>query len=168
MTSSRTRSGRPSLTPKPPDYVFFTDRSIDSATFADPLIAAGFKVQRFPFKDNTPDEHWIAECAKRGWIGLSADRNITRTPHELDAVMESGAALFVLKTTTHTNHQILAENFLRTAGAIVAFLERHERPFIASVNRPNDKDWAAGKPGHVRMWRRHRDWLEHRRRRRPR
>ena len=164
MASSKTRSRRRSPTREPPDYVFFTDRSIDSATFADPLIAAGFTVQRFPFKHNTPDEEWIAHCARRGWIGLSADKNITRTPHEMAAVMETGAALFVLKTTTHTNHQILAENFLRTAGAIVEFFERHERPFIASVTRPNDKDWELGKPGHVRMWRSHEDWLEHRRR----
>lgn len=164
MASIKTRSRRRSRTPEPPDYVFFTDRSIDSATFADPLIAAGFTVQRFPFEHNTPDEEWIAHCARRGWIGLSADKNITRTPHEMAAVMESGAALFVLKTTTHTNHQILAENFLRTAGAIAEFFERHERPFIASVTRPNDKDWEQGKPGYVRMWRSHEDWLEHRRR----
>ena len=128
-------------------------------------MAAGFKVQRFPFKHNTPDERWIAECARRGWIGLSADKNITRTPQEMAAVMESGAALFVLKTTQHTNHRILAENFLRTAGAIIGFFERHERPFVASVTRPNEKDWDLGKPGHVRMWRSHADWLKGRRRR---
>lgn len=72
----------------------------------------------------------------------------------------------MLKTTTHTNHQILAENFLRTAESIIRFYERHPRPFIASVTRPNETDWRLGKPGHVRMWRAHRDWLDHRRRRR--
>jgi hypothetical protein len=156
------RSRPRSPTREPPDHVFFTDRSIDSATFADPLIAAGFKLERFPFRHDAPDEEWIAHCAKRGWIGLSADKKITRRPHEMEAVMESGAALFVLKTTIHTNHQILAENFLRTADAIVRFYQRHPTPFIASVTRPNEKDWQLGKPGTVRMWRTHRNWLDHR------
>lgn len=153
---------------EPRRYEYFTDRSIESDSFSLPLIAAGFTVHRFPFADTTEDQVWIAHCASKGWIGLSGDRKITSRPDELAAVMTSGAALFVLKMGRHTNHPLLAENFLRSAAKIVAFFEEHEAPYVAKVTRPNAKDWAAGKPGRVRIWRTYEDWREHRHRRRPR
>jgi len=162
MGSRSRRSEPPSLTRRLRNYIFFTDRSIDNATFADPIIAAGFTLHRFPFRQNTSDPKWIKHCAERGWIGVSADRKISKKPHEIDAVMMGGAALFVLRTGKHTNHQILSENFLRTASKIVEFFETHEAPYIASVTRPNAKDWEKGKPGGVRMWRSYEDWRSHR------
>lgn len=157
-----------SPTHSPLDYEFFTDRDTDSPTFVDPLVDAGFTIHRFyrHAGPETRDPEWIARCAGQGWIGLSCDRRIGRRPDEIAAVMEAGAALFILKQGRHTNHALLAENFLRTAERIVAFYEGHDPPFIASVTRPNQKDWDAGKPGRVRMWRAYDEWLARRNRNR--
>lgn len=169
MASKKRKSRRQSATPELPEHTFFTDRSIDSDTFAQPLIAAGFRLERFHLhlsRPDAPDGDWIRKCANRGWIGLCGDKRISSRPDEMADVMKSGAAVFILNVGKHTNHPLMAELFLRTAERIVWFWENRPRPFIAKVTRPNQQDWALGKAGRVRIWRTFEDWEANRHRRR--
>ncbi|MBI4459068.1 MAG: hypothetical protein HY648_03285, partial [Acidobacteria bacterium] len=45
-------------------------------------------------RDNEPDELWIRECAKRGWIILTKDRRIELQPRPRAAVLAFGAKVF--------------------------------------------------------------------------
>lgn len=156
---------------EPRNHTYFADRCIDSDTFVAPLLAEGFRVERFGQQDGLrptedSDELWIRLAADCGWIGLSCNWRIGQVPEEIDAVMESGLALFVMIFGRNSNHEILAQNFLRTANRIDRFLRRNSAPFIAKVSRPNEKEWNRGKPGSVRMFRDYGTWSANNHRRR--
>jgi len=48
------------------------------------------------FSGNTPDEVWIPEVAKRGWVLVTIDRNIKARPHERLALQQSKLTSFFL------------------------------------------------------------------------
>ncbi|HEU0300685.1 MAG TPA: hypothetical protein VFR37_14545 [Longimicrobium sp.] len=103
------------------------------------------------FASDAPDAEWLPAVASRGWIILSADQNILRTPLERDAVMNSGAALFILIGVDAPAAE-LAANFINTLPRITAFLDEHQPPFIAKVYRPNPRtDIGRGRPGTVEL-----------------
>jgi hypothetical protein len=62
------------------------------------LAAAGFDVVPHDrhFAVDTPDELWIAEVGRRGWVMLSQDYMILRRSAQRDAVMRAGARLDLL------------------------------------------------------------------------
>ncbi len=166
MGSRQKRSKRRSRTRERPDPVFFADRNLDSPSFVEPLLGAGIRVERFFAhftKDDTPDQEWARLCAGNGWLALTGDKDIASIPEEIDAVMIHGACLFILTFGHGTNHPLLAENLIRTAGRVLRFHRHNPAPFIAKVNRPNARDWEAGKPGTVRMFRSYESWTARRR-----
>jgi PIN like domain len=122
------------------ELVFFSDRDLGRA-FPATLVAAGIKVERHDahFAPDTPDEEWIAEIGRRGWIALSRDVRIRYSPLALSVLMESRAQLFVLvgKLTTAQ----AAETFLRWRNEVVAMALREERGFIAKIRRDGVHMW---------------------------
>lgn len=48
------------------------------------------------FQANTPDEEWLQEVGKQGWILLTRDERIRRRPNELQAFRDHGVIGFVL------------------------------------------------------------------------
>ncbi|HEX8244414.1 MAG TPA: DUF5615 family PIN-like protein [Longimicrobium sp.] len=48
------------------------------------------------FAPGTPDETWIRHAGERGWCIVSRDVNITRKPHELNALREFQVGAFFL------------------------------------------------------------------------
>ena len=57
--------------------VYFTDRDLGKR-FGEILKAGGLTVERHGdhFAPDTPDEAWLAEVGRRGWIVLTHDRRI--------------------------------------------------------------------------------------------
>ena len=127
--------------------VFFIDRALGAHIFPDALAAAGVHVERHRdhFAHNAPDEEWIPEVARRDWYALSNDGRIYRNPPEREAVMNSGLGFFIVRGGSDTS-AALAENFVSTYGKVLAFIERHDRPFIATISRAG-----GGKPGRVEL-----------------
>ena len=76
---------------------YFTDRDLGKR-FGEILKAGGLTIERHAdhFAPNTPDEDWLAEVGKRGWIALTHDRRIRYKPNERDAVMRHRVALLVI------------------------------------------------------------------------
>ncbi len=126
--------------------VFFLDRALGKYTFPDTLRDAGIRVERHcdHFVHDDPDTLWIARVAANGWYAVSQDRRIYRNPVERSAVLDSGLGYFVIPGG-HLLLEELAINFVTNLPAILRFVERTERPFIASIQRPNKK----GLPGRV-------------------
>ena len=128
------------------ELVFFSDRDLGRA-FPAALVAAGIKVERHDahFAPDTPDEEWIAEIGRRGWVALSRDARIRYSPLALSVLMESRAQLFVLvgKLTTAQ----AGETFLRWRTEVVATALSQDRGFIAKIRRDG-----------VHMWLREEQW----------
>jgi PIN like domain len=139
---------------------FFTDRDLGAEVFPRILREAGLTVHRHVdhFRPDAPDEEWLPEAARRGWIVLSSDKAILHNPLERDAVMRSGAPLFVL-IGGDAPAAALARNFVNTLPAVRRFLAEHAPPFIAKVYRPNPvSDIDRGRPGRVELKLSRDDW----------
>ena len=132
---------------------YFTDRDLGKR-FGEILKAAGLTVERHAdhFAPDTPDEIWLAEIGKRGWIALTHDRRIRYKPNERDSVMRHGVALLVI--VGNAPFPDLAHAFIATIPRIEQFLANHRPPFIAKVYRPtSDITEPRGKvPGRIELW----------------
>ena len=134
--------------------VFFTDRDL-GRRFPSILLDAGIRVERHEdhFRHNTPDEVWLAEVAARNWYVLTHDKRIGRNPLEIAAVMDHGCGLFVV--IGKAPMPLLARNVVATMPRILAFIRRHEPPYIAKIHRPVHcpDEQLGSRPGKVVLWR---------------
>lgn len=133
--------------------VYFTDRDL-GLVFPTILRQAGLQVEvhRDHFSPDAPDELWIAESAQRGWVAVTHDARIRYKPNELSAVKRHKAALLVM--VGHATNRELADNFVKTADKISAFLEGRRRPFIAKVLRPTPSELGQDQEasGRLELW----------------
>ena len=83
--------------------------------------------------DPEPDDsQWLAEVGRRGWVILSKDQRIHQRQIEIAALLSSGAASFIL-TSAGTSGTDNAIAFTRAMPTIRQFLDKFERPFVATV-----------------------------------
>ena len=133
--------------------VYFTDRDLGKK-FGAILTSGGLTVERHTnhFAHVTPDEVWLAEVGRRGWIALTHDGRIRYKPTERDAVMRHGVALLVI--VGKAPFPELATAFVTTLPRIERFLDTHDPPFIAKVYRPSPDDGAGrtASPGRIELW----------------
>jgi PIN like domain len=134
-------------------FVYFSDRDLGKR-FPEILRANGLTAERHAdhFAPDTPDEVWLAEVGKRGWIALTHDRRIRYKPNERDAVVRHGVALLVI--VGKAPFAELASNFVATLPRIEDFLRRHRPPFIAKVYRPASAETTrhTSAPGRIERW----------------
>lgn len=132
---------------------YFTDRDLGKQ-FGAILKTGGLIVERHVdhFAADTPDDVWLAEVGRRGWIALTHDRRIRYKPNERDAVMRHRVGLLVIVGAAPFAE--LADAFLATLPSVEHFLEHQKPPFIAKVYRPSPSDTAqhAASPGRVELW----------------
>lgn len=101
---------------------------------------ASFEYHDDHFAQSTLDEVWLPLVAQRGWIAISRDERIFYNDLKKEAVMRSGAKLFILvgPKATHTE---LAKGFraalpkvrnfvIHRRGALIARVYRHPKPRI--------------------------------------
>jgi hypothetical protein len=133
--------------------VFFTDRDLGKQ-FPAILRGAGLAVEAHAshFKDSTPDEEWLAEVGRRGWIAISHDRRIRYKPNELEAVMTHGVALVVV--VGKDPFPELARSFAASVARVASFLDRHQPPFIAKFYRASTAELGRDPltPGRIELW----------------
>ena len=133
--------------------VFFTDRDLGKK-FPSILQEAGLTVERHAdhFVANCPDEEWLREIGKKGWIAVTHDQRIRYKPNELAAVVDNRVALLVV--IGQAPYPELAQAFVVTYPRIESFIQKHQAPYIAKVYRPpaRDANRDAGIPGHVELW----------------
>jgi hypothetical protein len=108
---------------RPPE--FFFDRSLGKAS-ANRLRAFGWVVHLiadFYEKDaeDIPDEEWITEGCKRGWILLTKDKKIRYRSHELEALEEGH--LFCL-ASGNLGLDDMAQRFVDAHSAILRAVAR--------------------------------------------
>lgn len=133
--------------------VFFTDRDLGKQ-FPARLREAGLTVERHAdhFAPDTPDEVWLPEVGRRTWIVLTHDERIRYKHNELAAVMRHRVPLLVVQGQAPFLQ--LAEWFVQTLPRVEAFVNAHEPPYIAKVQRPTPKELGLrpDAPGRVVLW----------------
>ena len=133
--------------------VFFTDRDLGKQ-FPGILREAGLVVERHDdhFRHNTPDEEWLAEVSRRGWIAITHNKRIRYTPNELAAIIQHRVTLIVV--IGRPPMADLARAFVATSQLVQQFVSEHQPPYIAKVYRPSYSALAknAAAPGEIRLW----------------
>jgi hypothetical protein len=116
-------------------YTFFTD--VDLGDFIpDELERIGLKVERHKnhFSGPTKDPVWLAVVGGHGWVALTHDKGQRRRPDEINAIMTSRLADFIL---IGKNHKIVADNLVNSIQRVIAFRDKHDPPFIAKLYLPD-------------------------------
>jgi PIN domain-containing protein len=81
---------------------FFVDRSLGRHLVPDALRAAGAVVRTMAdvygerIGQGLPDEEWLADAGKRGWVVLMKDARVRYRPAQLDAVSAFRVRTFCL------------------------------------------------------------------------
>lgn len=127
------RSGTSSR--RPPEPTFFADENLGRIKFPQPLRDAGvhLEIHLDHFPQGSPDEEWLPEVGRRGWVLLTLDTRLRYNRLEQNAIIENGVAAFVL--VGGDTHEDKAAVFLAARRRIHSFLDRHPPPFIAKVYR---------------------------------
>jgi hypothetical protein len=121
--------------PEPP--VFFIDRSLGRKVIPSALRQANELVKTHDeiFDQNTPDEVWLKEAGKQGWIVLTKDTRIRYHAHEVAALLDSGVRAFVLTARGDLTGAEMAAIFVKALPAIRRMAKETAPPFIARVQR---------------------------------
>jgi len=125
--------------PPPEDRrpVIVLDQTFSSARIAEFLrsFAAEWRVELHGdhFKSNCPDDVWIPECAKKGWIVLSCDKAIRRSPKLCEAVERSRAKVFFMGKGGRRGEDYMA--VIGTARhRILRMAKNNAGPFFARIH----------------------------------
>jgi len=118
----------------------------------DALELAGYRVERHGahFLPAAEDAEFIPIIGQHAdWIMLTHDGRQRYNPDERDAVMRSGVPHFI--HVGKLKHEDLAASFVLLAPRLMRFREKHGRPFIAKVYRPEIKSPYRTVPGAIKM-----------------
>jgi hypothetical protein len=94
---SGTRSAAKSTSKLPEPVTFFVDEWLNSLSVVSALRDAGATVQRLTdrFSKGTPDEVWLAEAGRNGWVVLTRDKRIRYRQLERLALQAAKVRAFV-------------------------------------------------------------------------
>lgn len=106
--------------------VIFTDRDLGTR-FPAILAEAGLTVNRHSdlFPPDCPDEVWLEDVGKKGWIAVTHDSRIRYKPNELAAVIRHRVRLLVV--VGKAPFPELAKNFALTKGGLANSFHSTER-----------------------------------------
>jgi hypothetical protein len=78
---------------------FFADRNLGRLLpIALSLLGIDIEIHDAHFTETTPDDVWLPDVARRGWVVLTEDPRIKSRANELQAITDHSAACFVLTT----------------------------------------------------------------------
>src|SRR5437867_10496404 len=134
--SKRRSAASSGSTPPSPALVFFVDRSLGQKIIAEKLRQSGVQVQIHDahFPQNAPDEDWISEVGRQGWVVLTKDDRIRYRPAALDAYRRHKVRVFIFGSG-EMKAQEMAEAFVRALPKISRFALKKPAPFFARITR---------------------------------
>jgi hypothetical protein len=109
------------------------DENMGTKTVAAALRAAGAAVEVYVdhFPRGIPDETWLAEVGRRGWLVLTKDLQIRYRSVETPALLRSGVGAFALTAKNLSgaeNADILVKALPRMERCAAGHLGRSSRP----------------------------------------
>jgi hypothetical protein len=125
---------------EPREPTYFIDRDL-GLSFSNALRNAGLRVERADdhFPIDTPDDEWLPVVASHRWLAVTRDARIRYSPLALNALMTSGARLFVIvgKLTAAESAAV----FLNRRKKIERLAASELAAFIAKVRRDSVHVW---------------------------
>jgi hypothetical protein len=121
-----------------PGRIYWVDRCLGTRLVPEALRAAGIEVRTYPdlypHDPAVPDERWILDVAARGWVILTKDKAIRRTPAEIDALRRASARYVCLsaKGMVGADQAACLLHHWRTVDSLVA---SKAPPLIVTVTR---------------------------------
>lgn len=93
-----------------PALVFLLDEDLASSSIVDKLSGAGLQVRTVPeeFGRGCKDSDWLPRAGERGYVVLTRDQAIRRTPMEAAIVREARVLYFALTSGNLTATQMAA------------------------------------------------------------
>jgi hypothetical protein len=88
---------------------------------------------RAHFAEGTPDEEWLSDVGKRGWVVLTRDQRIRRREVEVKALIAANVAAFVL-TSGNLTGPATAQAFVHAYSRMQKMLRDYELPFVAAID----------------------------------
>lgn len=136
---SRKRSDASYQSEQPRDLVFFTDKNLGLKIVPDALRAAGERVERKTdhFPQDADDSAWVPDVGARGWIILTADKNIRHNLIELVALLKSGTHSFILTSGNFTGEE-MAKAFIGAMPQIKGIVATIPPPAVCTVSKSGD------------------------------
>jgi predicted nuclease of predicted toxin-antitoxin system len=135
-STSKKRSAANSWSKPPSRTVFFLDRSLGKIDVATALRQAGAQVEVHDdhFPPDARDELWLRRVGENGWAILTKDRKIRYRTIEREALLTSGARVFVL-TAGDLRGAEMAAIFVKALPKIERLLKTRQGAFIAVVTQ---------------------------------
>ena len=128
-----------------PEPEFFIDRSLGKS-IAEGLRAVGLTVHTMDSvygekqAQQLPDEVWLRDAGKKGWIVLTKDDAIRRRPSERDALTDAGVRVFCLTSAQ-----------LRGAEQTARFVDNRHR-IVRQAQKPGPYIYGVYEHGIRRLW----------------
>jgi hypothetical protein len=133
---SKKRSAASSRSKPPDSPTLFVDRSLGRHHVADALRQAGATVEIHDdhFSPNAPDDEWLGEVGRRGWIVLTKDRRIRYRPNQILALKRGWVVAVVLASGNLTG-PAMAELFVKVLGRIYRAAAAARPPALFTFGR---------------------------------
>jgi hypothetical protein len=84
------------------------------------------------FPQNSPDEDWLLEVGKRGWIVLTKDDRIRYRPAALEAYRSNKVRVFIFGSG-EMKAQEMADAFITALPRISRLVRNNPAPFFARI-----------------------------------
>jgi hypothetical protein len=85
------------------------------------------------FPQDTDDDVWLREAARRGWIVLTRDDRIRYRPGEQREIIEAGLACFCLNPTKGMTAEEWADVLVKALPKILEIQQRRRRKAISKA-----------------------------------
>jgi len=113
---------------------FFFDRSTGkSIPEAFALLGIDAVAHDDYFAQATPDDTWLAEVGKLGWIVITKDDHIRRNDAERAALITYNVGCFVLMQRNVTRFR-MTQNLMRSWDTIIEIAESAPKPFLYAIH----------------------------------
>jgi hypothetical protein len=134
MAEENTPGGQP--VPETASLTFFLDYQIGQYTVAKMLRTAGRRVEVHldHFPGNTPDQEWIPEVGRRGWVLITKDQHIHRNPLERAAYAAAKLRGFVV-TGKDMSGDELGDLLVSCLDGMVRRTAKHTGPLLFTISR---------------------------------
>lgn len=90
------------------------------------------------FTHDVPDEEWLAEAGRQGWLVITHDRKIRTRPGERRAIMENGVGCFIMTYRQDLKKEEIVALISSTLEEMERRFEETRRPFIYTVSKSGE------------------------------
>ena len=117
--------------------VLFIDRNSGGRTFRALIEKQGIVVKLHDehFSLTADDSEWLEAVGQRGWIMITGDAMVTRTPLFLLRLTQTKARVFILKALNGATPEGKAQCVISSFERVVQICQTHEAPLLWRFNK---------------------------------